>query len=143
MNLVNFYAPCTAILRQTYSLANVLSEYGTAIDEMQYELDFSYLDPFTTYMDITQKLLNDTHLQYLCIYFRCAEYYIKSSKVFPFSKSIFFGNENNSVDSVAANPSKNSTSVDNNNCVYLCISFYNYYWFFSSFKRIENIFHEP
>lgn len=47
--LVYISAPCTRALKQTCPLMNVLNEYKSQEDEMQYELDFTYLEPFVTY----------------------------------------------------------------------------------------------
>lgn len=47
--LVNISAPCTSALKQTCPLMNVLNEYKSQDGEMQYELDFTYLEPFVSY----------------------------------------------------------------------------------------------
>lgn len=49
MKLVNIFAPCTSILKPTCPLMNVLDGNQTFEEEIQYELDFSYLKPFITY----------------------------------------------------------------------------------------------
>lgn len=49
MRLVNIHAPCAISEKQSSPLMKVLSEYQTSEDKMQYELDFSYLEPFVTY----------------------------------------------------------------------------------------------
>ncbi|XP_025198171.1 uncharacterized protein LOC112596622 [Melanaphis sacchari] len=55
MRLVNVYAPCTTVLNQTSPLMKLLNKYKSNRDENQYELDFSYLKPFTSYINFTSK----------------------------------------------------------------------------------------
>jgi hypothetical protein len=50
MKLINIEAPCTATLKQTCPLMNVLNKYKSPKNEVQYELDFQYLEPFMTYV---------------------------------------------------------------------------------------------
>jgi len=49
MRLINVYAPCTTILNQTSPLLKLLDKYKSNENDYQYELDFSYLKPFTSY----------------------------------------------------------------------------------------------
>lgn len=66
--LVNIYAPCTVTLKQTCPLMKILNEYSlkSTDNEMQYELDFSYLEPFATYlMSIHKNTI--THVITLCM----------------------------------------------------------------------------
>lgn len=50
MKIMNIYAPCCTALKSTYPLMEILDEYRSQEDEMQFELDFSYLKPFVTYV---------------------------------------------------------------------------------------------
>jgi len=52
MRLVNIHAPCAISLKQSCPLMKVLSEYQTVGVEMQYELDFLYLEPFAEYVRV-------------------------------------------------------------------------------------------
>lgn len=50
MKLINIEAPCTATLNETCPLMNVLNKHKSLKNEMQYEIDFLYLEPFVTYV---------------------------------------------------------------------------------------------
>ncbi|VVC45895.1 Peptidase C2, calpain, catalytic domain [Cinara cedri] len=93
MKLVNIYAPCCTTLKPTCHLMEVLNEYKSQEDEMQYELDISYLKPFTTHVEL----------------------YIKSLQSFPYVKSIVLQNEDTSLGSFVTS----STDNNYNNHVYL------------------------
>lgn len=49
MRLVNVFAPCATILNETSPLMKLLNKYKSNEYDDQYELDFAYLKPFTSY----------------------------------------------------------------------------------------------
>ncbi|XP_060881188.1 uncharacterized protein LOC132952776 [Metopolophium dirhodum] len=71
MKLVNVYAPIATTLNQSSPLMKVLNKYKSTGHDNQYELDFSYLKPFTTYV----------------------QFYIKKYQSFRFFKPVIFQNE--------------------------------------------------
>eukprot|EP00102_Acyrthosiphon_pisum_P026578 XP_016663788.1 PREDICTED: uncharacterized protein LOC100569340 isoform X2 [Acyrthosiphon pisum] len=71
MKLVNVFAPIASTLNQSSPLMKVLNKYKSTEHDNHYELDFSYLKPFTTYV----------------------QFYIKKYQSFRFFKSVIFQNE--------------------------------------------------
>ncbi|XP_060845427.1 uncharacterized protein LOC132925012 [Rhopalosiphum padi] len=90
MRLINVYAPCTTILNQTSPLLKLLDKYKSNENDYQYELDFSYLKPFTS----------------------SVQFYIKKYQSFRFFKSVIFQCEESSLNST-------DPSTQNNCCAYL------------------------
>ncbi|CAH1731726.1 unnamed protein product [Aphis gossypii] len=90
MRLVNVFAPCATILNETSPLMKLLNKYKSNEYDDQYELDFAYLKPFTSSIEI----------------------YLKKYQSFRFFKSVIFQHEESPMSDI-------DPSTQNNCCAFI------------------------